>query len=63
MYMSEPNESNSIASRIKERIREKARPGRVGGNEHKKKVLIRRKEMEKRKKRGNYKIECWLPNK
>ena len=23
MYMSEPNESNSIASRIKERIREK----------------------------------------
>ena len=56
--MSESNESNSIASRIKQRIREKARPGRVGGNEHKNKVLIRRKEMEKRKKRGNYKIEC-----
>ena len=52
------SESNSIASRVKERIREKARPGRVGGNEHKKKVLSRRKEMEKRKKRGNYKIEC-----
>ena len=32
--MSEPN---SIASRIKRRTREKARPGRVGGTEHKKK--------------------------
>tara|TARA_B100000795_G_C22552813_1_gene343170 strand:- start:37 stop:240 length:204 start_codon:yes stop_codon:yes gene_type:complete len=55
MYMSE---SNSIANRIKQRIREKARPGRVGGNEHKKKVLNRINEMEKRKKRRNYKIEC-----
>jgi hypothetical protein len=58
MYMSESNESNSIANRIKQRIREKARPGRVGGNEHKKKVLNRINEMEKRKKRRNYKIEC-----
>ena len=47
--MSEPN---SIASRIKRRTREKARPGRVGGTEHKKKVSIRIKEMDQRKKRG-----------
>jgi hypothetical protein len=55
MYMSEPN---SIANRIKQRTREKARPGRVGGTEHKKKVSIRIKEMEQRKKRGKRKIEC-----
>jgi len=50
--------TDSIASRIKKRVKEAARQGRVGGTEHKKLVEQRKKEMEKRKKRKKMKIEC-----
>lgn len=50
--------NDSIASRIKKRVKEHTRHGRVGGTEHKKLVEKRRKEVEKRKKQKNMKIEC-----
>jgi len=50
--------SDSIASRIKNRVEIKARRGRVGGTEHKNLVAKRRKEVEERKKKANMKIEC-----
>ena len=49
---------DSIASRIKKRVKEDARQGRVGGTEHKKLIEKRRKEVEKRKKLKNMKMEC-----
>lgn len=49
---------DSIAGRIKKRVEVAARSGRVGGTEHKKLVEQRKKDMEKRKKRKNMKIEC-----
>lgn len=52
------SDTDSIAGRIKKRVKEKARHGRVGGTEHKKLVEQRKKEVEKRKKRKNMKIEC-----
>jgi hypothetical protein len=50
--------SDSIASRIKERSKIKERTGRVGGEEHRKLILQRKKEYELRKRRANRKIEC-----
>jgi len=52
------SDTDSIASRVKKRTEIKARPGRVGGTEHKKLVEQRRREVELRKKRKNMKIEC-----
>ena len=52
------SDTDSIASRVKKRTVIKARPGRVGGTEHKKLVEQRRREVELRKKRKNMKIEC-----
>ena len=52
------NNTNSIASRVKLRASEKARPGRVGGTEHKKLVMLRKKEVELRKRRRKSSIEC-----
>lgn len=53
------NESiDSIAGRVKKRTIINARHGRVGGTEHKKLMVQRKKEVELRKKRKNKKIEC-----
>lgn len=52
------SKTDTIASRIKQRELIKARPGRVGGAEHKKLVLQRKRAMELRKRRKNKKIEC-----
>ena len=49
--------SDTIASRIKKRVKEDARQGRVGGTEHKILVEKRRQEVEKRKKQKNMKCE------
>ena len=45
----------SIAERVKKRSNDKKRRGRVGGTEHKKLIMLRKKQVEKRK---NRKIEC-----
>jgi hypothetical protein len=50
--------TDSIANRIKERVRIKARVGRVGGTDHKKLVILRKKAMELRKKRRYSRAEC-----
>jgi len=50
--------TDTIAGRIKKRNREKARSGRVGGTDHRQKVIHRHKEAELRKRRKNRKIEC-----
>ena len=50
--------TDSIAGRIKRRTLIKARIGRVGGTEHKKKVEQRKKALELKKKRKKMKIEC-----
>ena len=50
--------TDSIANRLKQRIHIKARMGRVGGTEHRTKVILRKKEMELKKRRKNRKIEC-----
>ncbi len=50
--------SDSIASRVKKRVKDAARPGRVGGTEHKKLVEQRKKDMEKRKKWKKTKFQC-----
>jgi hypothetical protein len=50
--------SDTIASRIKKRSTKEARSGRVGGTEHKKLVLRRKKEYELRKRRAGKNIEC-----
>ena len=47
---------DTISSRIKNRVKEAARTGRVGGTEHKKLIAKRRKEVEQRKK--NMKVDC-----
>jgi hypothetical protein len=47
--------TDSIASRIKQRAQINERPGRVGGTEHKKKVLLRKKLIEHKKKYEKYK--------
>jgi hypothetical protein len=52
------NESDSIADRIKQRTEVAARKGRVGGTEHKKLVLLRRKQVMEKKNAKNRKIEC-----
>ena len=39
-------ETDSIADKIKELVRIKARVGRVGGTAHKNLVILRKKEME-----------------
>lgn len=49
---------DSIAGRIKKRVKDAARSGRVGGTAHKKLVAQRRNEVELRKKRKNAKIDC-----
>tara|TARA_B110000483_G_C17730164_1_gene364392 strand:+ start:375 stop:536 length:162 start_codon:yes stop_codon:yes gene_type:complete len=49
---------DSIAGRIKKRVKDDNRIGRVGGTAHKKLVAQRRNEVELRKKRKNAKIEC-----
>jgi len=48
----------TIASRVKERSTKEARSGRVGGTEHKKLVLRRKKMHELRKRRAGKNIEC-----
>ena len=50
--------SDTIASRIKKRVKEEARCGRVGGTEHKKLVEQRKREVELKKKKKKMKIEC-----
>ena len=52
------SDSESIAERIKKRVKVQARHGRVGGTEHKKLIEKRRKEDEKRIKQKNMKIKC-----
>ena len=56
IYMSDTEDT--IAGRIKTRVKEDERQGRVGGTEHKKRIEERKKEMEKRKKQKKMKIEC-----
>jgi hypothetical protein len=57
--MSEPKDNtDSISSRIKQRTADKARSGRVGGTEHKKLVLRRKKEYEQKKKNAGKNIQC-----
>jgi len=56
--MSKEKNTDTIASRVKDRSIVKARPGRVGGEEHRKLILQRKKEYELRKRRANIKIEC-----
>jgi len=56
--MSESQDNNTIASRVKDRSKEKERPGRVGGEAHMKLVLRRKKEHELKKRRSGRKIEC-----
>jgi Skp family chaperone for outer membrane proteins len=41
--------TNSIADRVKQRTQIKERTGRVGGSEHKKKIELRKKQVERRK--------------
>jgi hypothetical protein len=50
--------TDSIANRLKQRVKIKARIGRVGGTEHNKKIILRKKAMELKKRRKNRKIEC-----
>jgi len=50
--------TETIAGRIKRRAHENARSGRVGGTDHQKKIMLRHKEAELRKRRKNRKIEC-----
>lgn len=47
--------TDSIASRVKRRTKIKERPGRVGGTEHKKKVLLRKKLIEQKRRYEKYK--------
>ena len=49
--------TDSIASRVKQRTKIKERPGRVGGTEHKKKVLLRKKLIEQKKKYSKMKAK------
>jgi len=55
--MSEPI-TDTIAGRIKQRSTKEARSGRVGGTEHKKLVLLLKKEYELRKRKAGKNIEC-----
>jgi|TARA_B110000008_G_scaffold166135_1_gene166266 hypothetical protein len=50
--------TDTIASRIKQRTQVKARPGRVGGTEHKKLILLRRKQVMERQNAKKRNIEC-----
>ena len=52
------SDTGTIADRIKQRVKEEARHGRIGGTEHKKLVAKRIKEVEARKKNKNRKVEC-----
>mgnify|MGYP006084147853 CR=1 FL=1 len=56
--MSESKNPDTIASRVKDRSKVKDRPGRVGGEEHRKLVLRRKRECEIRKKNAGRNIEC-----
>jgi len=56
--MNKAENTDTIASRVKDRGTAKARTGRVGGEEHKKLVLQRKKEYELKKRRANRKIDC-----
>ena len=47
--------TDNIASRVKRRTQIKERPGRVGGTEHKKKVILRKKLIEQKKRYEKYK--------
>ena len=56
--MSESKNVDTVADRVKQRTNEKERPGRVGGEEHRKLVLRRKKEYELKKKRAGKNIQC-----
>jgi len=50
--------TDTIAGRIKKKTHNNSRYGRVGGTEHNKIVMLRKKESDLRKRRKNRKIEC-----
>ena len=56
--MSESKNVDTVAGRVKQRTKEKERPGRVGGEAHRKLVLRRKKEYELKKRRAGKKIQC-----
>lgn len=56
--MSESENTDTVASRIKQRSDDKARHGRVGGDAHKKLVMRRKKEYELKKKNAGKNIQC-----
>ena len=56
--MSESNNPDTIASRVKDRGKVKERPGRVGGEEHRKLVMQRKREQELKKRRSGKNVEC-----
>jgi len=56
--MSGSENQDTIASRVKDRSKVKDRPGRVGGEEHRKLVLQRKREHELKKRRSGRNIEC-----
>jgi|TARA_Y100000389_G_scaffold134150_1_gene131647 hypothetical protein len=56
--MSESKNQDTIASRVKDRSKVKDRPGRVGGEEHRKLVMRRKREHELKKSRSGRNVEC-----
>ena len=52
------SESDTISGSVKQRTIVEARTGRVGGTEHKKLVLLRRKQVIKKQNAKNRKIQC-----
>ena len=56
--MDESKNMDTIANRVKQRCVEKARPGRVGGDAHRKLVLRRKKEYELKKSKACKNIQC-----
>jgi hypothetical protein len=56
--MNKSKNQDTIASRVKDRSRIKDRPGRVGGEEHRKLVLQRKREHDLKKRRSSRNIEC-----
>jgi len=56
--MNKSKNQDTIASRVKDRSRIKDRPGRVGGEEHRKLVMQRKREQELKKRRSGKNVEC-----
>jgi hypothetical protein len=56
--MNESKNVDTISNRVKQRREEKERPGRVGGDAHRKLVLRRKKEYDLKKRRAGKKFQC-----